>query len=74
MIGAGDFASVHRGLEETIAALAGIRPPTLLVPGNNETDAALREACADWPADGSSTATARRWTAPRSSGSAPACR
>jgi Icc-related predicted phosphoesterase len=50
VIGAGDFASVHRGLEETIAALAGIRPPTLLVPGNNETDAALREACADWPA------------------------
>jgi len=50
VIGAGDFASVHRGLEETIAALAEIERPTLLVPGNNETDDALREACRDWPA------------------------
>jgi uncharacterized protein len=49
VIGAGDFASVHRGLDETIGALAGIRKPSLLVPGNNETDAALREACAGWP-------------------------
>jgi Icc-related predicted phosphoesterase len=48
VIGAGDFASVHRGLEETIAALAGISTPTVLVPGNNETDQALREACEDW--------------------------
>jgi Icc-related predicted phosphoesterase len=50
VIGAGDFASVHRGLEETIAALAAITNPTLLVPGNNETDDALRDACEDWPA------------------------
>jgi Icc-related predicted phosphoesterase len=50
VIGAGDFASVHRGLEKTIDALAGIRRPTLLVPGNNETDRALRDACEDWPA------------------------
>ena len=50
VIGAGDFASVHEGLEETIAALAAIETPTVLVPGNNETDEALREACADWSA------------------------
>jgi uncharacterized protein len=50
VIGAGDFASVHRGLEETIGALAAIETPTLLVPGNNETDAALREACSGWSA------------------------
>jgi Icc-related predicted phosphoesterase len=48
VIGAGDFASVHRGLEATIDALSAIDAPTLLVPGNNETDEALREAAADW--------------------------
>ncbi len=53
VIGAGDFASVHEGLEETIAALAGIEVPTILVPGNNETADALRGACAaaSWDAE-----------------------
>jgi uncharacterized protein len=50
VIGAGDFASVHEGLEEAIAALAGIEAPTVLVPGNNETDEALRLATAGWDA------------------------
>ena len=50
VIGAGDFASVHEGLEETIAALAAISTPTILVPGNNETIEALREAASDWEA------------------------
>jgi uncharacterized protein len=51
VIGAGDFASVHRGLEKTIKELAGISRPAILVPGNNETDEALRDACsAAWPA------------------------
>jgi Icc-related predicted phosphoesterase len=50
VIGAGDFASVHEGLEETIAALAPIEVPTVLVPGNNETADALREATAGWSA------------------------
>jgi Icc-related predicted phosphoesterase len=50
VIAAGDFASVHRGLEQVIDALAAISQPTLLVPGNNETEDALRAACADWPA------------------------
>ncbi|MDX6602756.1 MAG: uncharacterized protein QOF13_1958 [Solirubrobacterales bacterium] len=48
VIGAGDFASVHEGLGETIEALAGIETPTVLVPGNNETDEALREAAGAW--------------------------
>jgi Icc-related predicted phosphoesterase len=50
VIGAGDFASVHEGLEEAIGAFAAIETPTVLVPGNNETDAALREATAGWDA------------------------
>jgi Icc-related predicted phosphoesterase len=41
---------VHEGLEETIAALAPIETPTVLVPGNNETDQALRAAVASWGA------------------------
>ena len=48
VIGAGDFASIHEGLDETIGALAGIEKPTVLVPGNNETEDALREAAAGW--------------------------
>jgi Icc-related predicted phosphoesterase len=50
VIGAGDFASIHEGLDETIAALASISTPTVLVPGNNETEDALREATAGWSA------------------------
>ena len=50
VVGAGDFASVHEGLAETIDALAAIEAPTVLVPGNNETEEALREAAADWEA------------------------
>lgn len=50
VIGAGDFASVHEGLAETIGALAAIETPTVLVPGNNETEEALHEAAAGWGA------------------------
>jgi Icc-related predicted phosphoesterase len=50
VIGAGDFASVHEGLAETIDALAAIETPTVLVPGNNETEEALRDAAATWSA------------------------
>ena len=50
VIGAGDFASVHEGLEETIGALDAIEAPTVLVPGNNETAEALRAAAAGWAA------------------------
>jgi Icc-related predicted phosphoesterase len=50
VIGAGDFASVHEGLDETIEALAAIEAPTVLVPGNNETVDALRAATSSWGA------------------------
>ena len=50
VIGAGDFASMHHGLEPTIEVLSAIEVPTLVVPGNNETEDALREACRDWRA------------------------
>lgn len=51
VIGAGDFASVHEGLDETIEALGGIQTPTVLVPGNNEREADLRAATGRlWPA------------------------
>ncbi len=50
VIGAGDFASIHEGLGEMIDALAAIDAPTVLVPGNNETEAALRDAAAGWDA------------------------
>jgi Icc-related predicted phosphoesterase len=48
VVGVGDFASVHSGLADTIEALRSIQVPAVLVPGNNETEDALREACAGW--------------------------
>jgi uncharacterized protein len=50
VIAAGDFASIHRGLDELIDMLVVIETPTVLVPGNNETEEALREACTGWKA------------------------
>ena len=47
---AGDLASVHSGLGETVEALRAIETPAVLVPGNNETEDALREACRGWEA------------------------
>lgn len=47
---AGDLANQHVGLDESIAALRAIETPTVLIPGNNETEQALRAACAGWPA------------------------
>lgn len=48
VVGAGDFASMHIGLTATIDALASISAPTLLVPGNNETESRLWRACGGW--------------------------
>jgi uncharacterized protein len=50
VIAAGDFASVHEGLDDVIGALSVISTPTILVPGNNETEDALRTACDGWEA------------------------
>ncbi|MGE0431213.1 MAG: metallophosphoesterase [Planctomycetota bacterium] len=51
LIGAGDFANVRRGIEDTISILAeGVTTkPVVLVPGNNETLDELVAATADWP-------------------------
>jgi Icc-related predicted phosphoesterase len=50
VIGAGDFASQHRGLGDVIDMQVVIEKPTVLVPGNSETDEELREACGGWRA------------------------
>ncbi len=44
VVGAGDYANEHHGLEPTIRALAAIETPTVLIPGNNETEDELRTA------------------------------
>jgi Icc-related predicted phosphoesterase len=49
VIGAGDFSRRHEGLAETLAVLARIRVPSVLVPGNGETFEELRDAAAVWP-------------------------
>ena len=48
VVGAGDFCNVRRGLEEIIEALSGITVPTVLVPGNSESEAELVNACRPW--------------------------
>jgi Icc-related predicted phosphoesterase len=49
VVGAGDFATMRLGLERTIETLSAITVPTVLVPGNAESDTELWRACADWP-------------------------
>lgn len=44
-IGAGDFACLRQGLQETIDALSHIAIPTVVVPGNHESHAELLDAC-----------------------------
>ncbi len=50
LVCAGDLAVMRRGLEETVRVLSKATPPTVLVPGNGESDAELVRACARWPA------------------------
>ncbi len=44
VIGAGDFASAHRGLDRTMDSIRAFEEKALYVPGNNETLDALRAA------------------------------
>lgn len=44
VLGVGDFASQHAGLDEFMARLAPMDAKAIYVPGNNETDTALRAA------------------------------
>ena len=50
VIGAGDFAIQRKGLEKSIDVLKVIETPTVLVPGNGESDDELRAACEGWSA------------------------
>lgn len=49
VVGAGDFCGMRRGLDATIDVLSAIQTPTVIVPGNSETEDELRAACAGWP-------------------------
>jgi uncharacterized protein len=49
VLGAGDYATMRMGLEGTIEVLSAIAAPTVLVPGNAESDTELWKACMDWP-------------------------
>jgi uncharacterized protein len=58
VVGAGDYATMRIGLERTIETLSAITVPTVLVPGNAESDTELwrvaatrgtrRAQCAGW--------------------------
>ncbi len=48
VVGAGDFATMRHGIEQTIDVLKAITTPTVVVPGNNENEAELSAACAGW--------------------------
>src|SRR5437588_203707 len=48
VVGAGDYATMRMGLEDTIEALSAISAPAVLVPGNAESDTELWQACGSW--------------------------
>jgi Icc-related predicted phosphoesterase len=48
LVGAGDFAVTRHGINDVIEILAEVEKPTVLVPGNGESDDELREACVGW--------------------------
>lgn len=49
LVGAGDFADMHQGLEVCLPLLLKTERPMVLVAGNNETTEALTAACAGHP-------------------------
>src|SRR5581483_12135520 len=48
VLGAGDYATMRKGLRGTIEVLSAIDKPTVLVPGNAESDTELWQACQGW--------------------------
>lgn len=48
VVGAGDFCVARQGLGEIIAPLSAITKPTVLVPGNSESNEELLQACRSW--------------------------
>jgi hypothetical protein len=67
VVAAGDYASIHRGLEELIDMLVVIEPPTVVVPGNNETEEVCVPRAPAGALPASFTATAPKGTVCRSS-------
>lgn len=49
VVGAGDYATMRMGLEGVIEILSAIKTPTVLVPGNAESEVELWKACETWP-------------------------
>ena len=49
VVGAGDYATMRTGLDGMMETLSAITVPTVLVPGNAESDTELWRACAVWP-------------------------
>ena len=48
VVGAGDFCVARQGLDEIIAPLSAITKPTVVVPGNSESEEELLQACQSW--------------------------
>ncbi len=48
VVGAGDYCSLRRNLDQVIDWLSVINRPTILVPGNSESYEELMKACEDW--------------------------
>ena len=48
VVGAGDFCVARQGLDEIIAVLSAITKPTVVVPGNSESNEGLLQACRSW--------------------------
>lgn len=48
VVGAGDFATMRRGLADTIDVLRALAVPTILVAGNHDRLDDLRAACMGW--------------------------
>jgi Icc-related predicted phosphoesterase len=48
MVGAGDFATCRRGIQDCISVLRQARCPAVLVAGNGESHAELQQACDGW--------------------------
>jgi uncharacterized protein len=49
LVGAGDLATIRRGINLCIDVLNSARCPAILVPGNNESLDELIQACQSWP-------------------------
>jgi Icc-related predicted phosphoesterase len=49
VVGAGDFATMRKGLHKTLDILRLIEKPSVLVAGNSESYEELAAACQQWP-------------------------